>query len=148
MKPFMQNRNEEGLTLVEVLASIVILSIVLTTFLLIYAQSAKTTYQSEETIDATYVAQTEMEKIYEISKNSNTKRKKDLDGYNGPSEEKITGLSWDVYNKKKEQFYIEVKLTEETPYEMTRVVIKVYEELDDEHPKAQMENLFMWGSEK
>lgn len=59
--------NERGLTLAEVLASIVILSILLFSALNIIIQTAKTNTVSEQIIDATYVAQTEMEHIYKAS---------------------------------------------------------------------------------
>src|SRR5690625_3684322 len=59
--------NENGLTLVEVLASVVLLTIIITIFLNVFMQSAKTNTTSEEIVDATYLAQTEMEKIYSKS---------------------------------------------------------------------------------
>ncbi|SEO93884.1 prepilin-type N-terminal cleavage/methylation domain-containing protein [Amphibacillus marinus] len=57
-------KNEQGLTLVEVLASITILSIIVVTFLAFFIQSARTTKVSEDVMDATYLAQSYMEKIY------------------------------------------------------------------------------------
>ena len=62
--------DESGLSLVEVLASIVILTLLLTTFLMMFLQSAKVNKTSENIIDATYIAQTEMEKIYALSTNT------------------------------------------------------------------------------
>src|SRR5699024_10249125 len=59
--------NENGLTLVEVLASVVLLTIIITIFLNVFIQSAKTNTTSEEVVDATYLAQTEMERIYSKS---------------------------------------------------------------------------------
>ena len=59
--------NNKGLTLVEVLASIILISIILFTFFSFFIQSAKTGKSSEEVVDATYLAQGEMEKIYEVS---------------------------------------------------------------------------------
>jgi len=59
---------ENGLSLVEVLASFVILTLLLTTFLMMFIQSAKVNKSSEHIIDATYIAQTEMENMYALSK--------------------------------------------------------------------------------
>src|SRR5690625_5676952 len=59
--------DENGLTLVEVLASVVLLTIIITIFLNVFIQSAKTNTTSEEVVDATYIAQTEMERIYSKS---------------------------------------------------------------------------------
>lgn len=56
--------NQDGLTLVELLGSIVILSIILVTFLAFFIQSAKTTKVSGEMIDASYIAQQQAEEIY------------------------------------------------------------------------------------
>lgn len=66
-KIFFLFSNQKGLTLVELLASIVILSIIVVTFTTFFIQSAKTTSMSSDITDATYIAQTEMEEIYHIS---------------------------------------------------------------------------------
>lgn len=55
------------MTLVEVLASILLLSIIIVTFLTFFIQSRKTVEVSDEISDATYMAQTEIENIYHIS---------------------------------------------------------------------------------
>lgn len=59
--------NQDGLTLVELLGSIVILSIIVVSFLAFFIQSAKTTKVSEDIIDASYIAQQELEAIYHLS---------------------------------------------------------------------------------
>ncbi len=56
--------HQDGLTLVEVLASIVILSMIVVTFLTFFINSARTTKVSETMLDASYVAQEKMESIY------------------------------------------------------------------------------------
>ena len=48
------NMKENGLTLIEVVASIVILTLIITTFLMMFLQSAKTNKTSETIIDSTY----------------------------------------------------------------------------------------------
>lgn len=60
-------RNQEGATLVELIAAIAILAIVVTSFLSFFIQSAQTTHSSEEITDATYLAQQEMEHLYHLS---------------------------------------------------------------------------------
>lgn len=55
---------EEGMTLVEVLASIVILSIIVVTFLTFFINSARTTQINERSLDAAYEAQFFMEAVY------------------------------------------------------------------------------------
>lgn len=53
--------NESGMTLVEVLASIVLISMILTTFLSFFIQSAKTNHMTDDVNQATFVVQAEME---------------------------------------------------------------------------------------
>lgn len=141
-------QSEVGLTLVEVLASIVILSIIITTFLLVFNQSAKTTYQSEETIDATYIAQTEMEWLYELSQISTVKERESTlldEGYGTPHTED----KWTVYQKsvQEDQYQVVAKLNDEddNALGMTRVLIQVFEQQNDAQLKAQMENVLQWG---
>jgi prepilin-type N-terminal cleavage/methylation domain-containing protein len=55
--------NQKGLTLIEVLASIVILSIIGMSLLTFFVQSARSNNLSKNMMDATYVAQTQIEEI-------------------------------------------------------------------------------------
>src|SRR5690625_3179533 len=61
-------KNEAGLTLTEVLASIVLISIVILLFSMIFTNFMDTSNKSEKVISATYIAQKEMERMYEFSK--------------------------------------------------------------------------------
>lgn len=63
-------KNESGLTLVEVLASIVILSLIVVTFLSFFINSARTTEISGDNLDASFIAQEYMEEIYNIVANN------------------------------------------------------------------------------
>lgn len=132
--------NEKGLTLAEVLASIVILSIILIAGLSIIIQSAKTNKTSENIIDATYIAQKEMENIYEENHNDSSIFKS-LAGY-----EKQTAIEdWDIYHVEREDYFVEVRVKEsEQSPGMVRIVIQVYEDETKTMSRAQMENLFKW----
>ena len=66
-----QMNNQNGLTLVELLGSIVILSIIVVSFLGFFIQSARTTKVSGEIIDASYIAQQQAEEIYNYSTDQN-----------------------------------------------------------------------------
>lgn len=67
-KPLQLNiRNEDGASLAELLATIVIFSIIMLFFVSVFISSSKTNMKSNEQVDATYVAQKEMEKIYSKS---------------------------------------------------------------------------------
>ena len=65
------SRNVKGMTLIEVIASIVILSIIFMSFFSIFLSSKKVTVASEEIIDTTYIAQQTMEETYYITSNNN-----------------------------------------------------------------------------
>ncbi|WP_342472809.1 hypothetical protein MHH70_05965 [Metasolibacillus sp. FSL H7-0170] len=62
--------NEQGLSLVEVVASIIILTIILLSFFAFFINTAKTTKTSSTMFDATYYAQREMELFYNITQNN------------------------------------------------------------------------------
>ena len=61
---------ESGMTLVEILASILILSLIVTTFLSFFIQAAKTNNQTDSVNEATFIAQ---ESIELLTYYSNTK---------------------------------------------------------------------------
>lgn len=60
-------KNESGVTLVELLASIAILSIVVTAFLAFFIQAANTNQQTNEVNEATFLAQEELELVTSYS---------------------------------------------------------------------------------
>lgn len=136
---------ENGLSLVEVLASFVILTLLLTTFLMMFIQSAKVNKASEHIIDATYIAQTEMENIYALSKTTK----------NGAKEATIKGLgytngskenSWIVFEKKSNSnVLIKVKLQNKKG-NMDRVLVEV-RGIPDDNLQAQMENVVVWRAD-
>lgn len=66
-----QMNNQDGLTLVELLGSIVILSIIVVAFLGFFIQSARTTQVSDEILDASYIAQQQAEEIYNLTDTMN-----------------------------------------------------------------------------
>lgn len=59
--------DQRGISLIEVIVSILLISIILITFYGMFIQSKKTNNTAEATGDATYLAQTEMEKVYQLS---------------------------------------------------------------------------------
>ncbi|HJF32402.1 MAG TPA: hypothetical protein K8V56_11595 [Sporosarcina psychrophila] len=135
---------ENGLSLVEVLASFVILTLLLTTFLMMFIQSAKVNKSSEHIIEATYIAQTEMENIYALSTSFTREAAiKSLVDYT--KEPDVEG--WTVFNKLySPDISIKVKLKNKTG-EMDRVLVEVIEPPSSNTPKAQMENVIIWRAD-
>ena len=63
--------NERGISLIEVVASIVIIGVVFIAISSLLLQSKKTTVSSETIVDATYIAQQSMEEVYYLTQNRN-----------------------------------------------------------------------------
>ena len=144
-----RHMQENGLSLVEVLASIVILTLLLTTFLMMFLQSAKVNKASEHVIDATYIAQVEMENIYGLSINGTREAAiKELVEHRGYTKEPgPDGAGWIVFNKVySSDTSIQVKLKNETGA-MDRVLVRVFEPPNSTTPKAQMENVIVWRAD-
>ena len=135
--------NKKGLTLVEILAAIVIISIIFISIITILNLTAKSNRTSHEIIDATYIAQREMEFIYKLS-SENVK----LESYEDYVVNREDG-EWTVYRKKtatEDDYFIEIK-EDKTEEPMIRIVVQVFDKSSKEmiEPKAQMETLLKWG---
>ena len=63
-------RNNRGFTLIEVVAGVVIITIILLSFITILNQTKKTTVAAENTVSATYISQQTLEEIYALSNTS------------------------------------------------------------------------------
>ena len=61
--------NEDGVTLVELLAALAILAIIVTSFLAFFIQSARTSSQASHVNEATFLAQQQMEEVVYYSSN-------------------------------------------------------------------------------
>lgn len=55
--------DEAGVTLIELLASIVLITMIVTTFLSFFIQASKTNVRIDDTNEATFIAQEEMERL-------------------------------------------------------------------------------------
>ncbi|MFJ7971181.1 prepilin-type N-terminal cleavage/methylation domain-containing protein [Psychrobacillus sp. NPDC096389] len=135
--------NTKGLTLIEILVSITLITIILTAFFSLFIQSARTGKTSEEVVDATYIAQAEMEKLYEISKNG------DLNSVN----EKLITLNYSqpnsneyFFTKEANGLFVHLKLKKHFYPGMSYLVIEVFEQENGTRPRAKMETILEWGS--
>jgi|SRR5690625_2580478 len=135
-------KQETGLTLAEVLASIVLISIIMLLFIMIFSQYFKTTNESEEVISATYIAQAEMEYLFELSKTS------PLTEVEGSLLEKgYTNLGqsndWIVFEKKEEyKLLLKIKNHQEEDH-LVPVTVEVYDSSTDQL-EVKMEHLLEW----
>ncbi|WP_181347475.1 prepilin-type N-terminal cleavage/methylation domain-containing protein [Thalassobacillus sp. CUG 92003] len=134
--------SNRGFTLIEVLASIVIMTIIITIFFTLFTQSARTTHQSESIINATYTAQQEMENIYHLSESMTVS-----DGFahmedNGyaianPGEAYI--LTHDKHG-----FHVRIEIERRSEDALNQVRVKVFENSSEEALEAQMETIVTW----
>ncbi|MCM3386968.1 hypothetical protein M3649_02340 [Ureibacillus chungkukjangi] len=141
--------NENGISLLEAVTSILLLSIILICIFNMIIESSKTTARSEDIIDATYIAQSEMEELYKFAKDN----KLDLPNlyYNSTNRNYtnkglINGKY--VFESEKEDIYIKLLFKVDNTYNnLTRVIVQVYEEVSNKQVlKAQMENTLEWGT--
>ncbi|NMD70523.1 prepilin-type N-terminal cleavage/methylation domain-containing protein [Bacillus sp. DNRA2] len=132
--------SDKGMTLVEILAALVIISIVIVSLLSMFVQSARSTETAKNRVDSTYISETEMEAVYNISTtttlaNSSTKITTNL-GYS-----KITTgcPSGACYAKKSNNRYVFLNIKASGA-----AVIKIYRDETKQKQEAQMEMLITW----
>lgn len=135
--------SEQGLTLIEVLASIVILFIIIVSMVPMFVQSAKSNIISQNITDSTYLAQKEMEEVIYLNTNSESPSLANLSegilikGYsNDPTCSNCYGIS-------KEGHYVFVQLNTLSD-ELGKVVLKIYKDDKKNKQEAQMEMILSW----
>lgn len=139
--------NEKGLTLIEVLASIVILSIIGVSLLTFFVQSARSNNLSKTMMDATYVAQSNIEEINNLNKSSSTTTNITVLGDKikntgfvsdtSPSTGCLSCYKKDLTGNNR---FVHVKLTNQSD-SLGKVLVKVFTGTKQE---AQMEMLISW----
>ena len=142
-------KNDEGFTLIEVVASIFIIALLLTSFMSLLLSAAKSTQVSKEIIDYTLIAQSEIETIYQVAQDSPKTEHLtvfvDQLGYTVASNQGNTI----VYEKSTSQAFISVTLSE---YEDSELLNETLSELkvnaishDNPNRGSQIESVIEWG---
>jgi len=123
--------NEKGLTLVEVLISLALLSVIVLAFLPLFQSTFSSVRIADGITDATYIAQNSIEKLYNESNNENF-----LDDFDQGQRTYID----DIFGKfhVKEQI---VFLQGESG--LVRAVVRVYSDSEMSRQLAQMERYFI-----
>lgn len=142
-------RNNKGLSLIEILISIIILSIMVGPFLAMFVHSTKTNLNTREMVDATYIAQGCMEDVYYLSTKSShssfddTRNELVTQGYS----ETITGSEY-VYTKKVDNLYVKIRIDTSAYLTLSadtfKVIIEVYFDAAYHELEAKMENVVVW----
>ena len=142
-------RNNKGLSLLEVLISIFILSIMAAPFLSLFVHATKTNLETKQMVDATFIAQGCMEEIYSLSTKSNTG---DFDVTRGELvtlgySETITGSEY-VYKKIIDNLYVKsrIDINAYTPVSTNvfKVIVEVYYDEAYQKLASKMENVVVW----
>lgn len=155
-------KNENGLSLIEVVVSILIISVILISFFSFFIQSKKVNVQANNISDATYTAQAEMEKIFLVSKSvSRNTISTTFDFNNGYTfQQQLTGscnstsktdFSFSnkyIYTKTVDDFLVELEVSILCNYpHLTNLKITVFEQRNGQQiSKAIVENAYVWRS--
>lgn len=133
--------NEKGMTLIEILASIVILSIIVVSLLTFFVQSSKTNTVSKNIINATYVAENEMENIYgKVTVVKSLAEFSTPEGYVEKSKSEVSAY----YEKNIPNHFVTLELLSDTGNPTVKVKVKVFKDSSKTKTEAQMEMLLAW----
>jgi prepilin-type N-terminal cleavage/methylation domain-containing protein len=133
--------NEKGLTLIEVLASLVLLSIIVVSLLSFFTHSARSNNVSKSIMNATYTAEATMEEMYGVI--TSTKSLNELIKPTGYNEVNKTANRIE-YQKKVSSYSLTIVLTSTTDPSLVNLKVKAYK---DTKIEAQMEMLVAWKKE-
>lgn len=145
-----KDSKESGFTLVEVLTSTVLIALILTTFMTMFAMGAKTNVASEKIFDNTYLVQNEMEKVIALSKTPfSGDRAAHIDtntDYVVKNPVLKDGITWDVLTKQLNSTHEIIIRLEDTEQPETKLVIELMNN-DELRTEAKMETLLTWEGE-
>ena len=96
---------EEGMTLVEVLASILLLSLIITTFLSFFIQAAKVNNQTDTVNEATFIAQEQIELLTYYSKTESVEESLKLIESDSPSNNSGFQIQSELFKKSGDTLY-------------------------------------------
>ena len=138
--------SKSGFSLVEVLASIVILGLIVGPFLSMFIQSARTNDFTEKVSDATYIANTQMEHLYKniSSRNKPTQLTAEIVGEGFTLAEHNTSENSSRFTKETDGHFISVKLKPAADGALEDVIVQVYKTANMDHIEAQMESIYSW----
>jgi type II secretory pathway pseudopilin PulG len=147
VRSLLERGNDKGLTLVEILASIVVLSLLIISFLALFLNSAKSISKTEDIIDSTYVVQSKMEEIYGLSQTY---------GFSN-SLSRYSGLGWTeivsnqpitkITMNQKNNYYITAEISKDANSpKLIKVLIKAYTDESKQKLDTQMETVLLWAN--
>ncbi|RDU37015.1 hypothetical protein DRW41_09995 [Neobacillus piezotolerans] len=143
-------KSQRGLTLIEILAAMMILTIIIVSMLPMFAHSARSNSFSKNMIDATYVAEAHMETAYNLvstvpSLDSATASLTSIAyGYTLTTADCPAGSK--CFYKADSGHYVFVQVANAgLANEMAKVKVKVFKDSTKAVKEAQMETLLTWN---
>jgi prepilin-type N-terminal cleavage/methylation domain-containing protein len=135
-----------GVTLIEILISMAILSVILTSFLSAFILSTKSNVIAGNILDATYAAQDCMEDLYSLSINWTNDPDRTLMGnVNAALQSKDFKDRGDgSYDKYINDYYAKVQIRDLGKNRLN-VIVRVYEKSSLTNLQAQMEHILAWN---
>ncbi|WP_144547835.1 prepilin-type N-terminal cleavage/methylation domain-containing protein [Bacillus sp. X1(2014)] len=150
--------SQRGMTLIEILVSIIILSIIIVTLLTMLIQSSRTNNTSKNIVNTTYLAENSMEEIRNFvvsttfSSSTTFMSNLTISGYDKltitdldkiTDYDKSSGYFYKKINNTKGHFILVKLVPKEAP--LVKVTVKVYNnETSSKRLEAQMEMLISW----
>lgn len=139
--------SERGFSLVELLTAIVLLALLVGPFLTMFVQTAKSNQLTQKIDDATFVANSEMEYLYNLSTTtslSNLPTQIAADNVNYQPVSCSVGL---CYTKQVTNHFIYIQLkTDPQSSTLEDVLVQVYKTSAKAQLQAQMESVYAWKS--
>lgn len=142
-------KNDKGFTLIEVFASLILITIILLSFYGLFIQSNKTSKTSSTIIDSTYLAQTEMESVFKKIKGKTEEQLASSLNYKsvGPPQTASCGNKGDIgfstswtFEKQQNDVRFELTIKRHCQFELLdSVIINVYK---GGVLKSAMENIY------
>lgn len=139
----MKIKNQSGITLIEVLASIVILSLIIVSIVPMFIQSTKANNISKNITEATYLAESEMEEIIHLNTNSLTPSINELSNKIGNKGYRSDAACNTCYGITKEGRYVFVQL-KDISTDLGKVILKIYKDTSKKELESQMEMIVSW----
>lgn len=134
--------DNKGMTLIEVLVSLVILSIIVVSILPFFIQSSRTTDLSENIVNATLLAETEMESIINMN---TTLPSESLEDFSN----RILARGYErdpscngCYGMYKDRQYISIQLSDMSG-NLGKVILRIYDD-NKNRVASQMEMILTW----
>ncbi|MCB2355922.1 prepilin-type N-terminal cleavage/methylation domain-containing protein [Clostridium estertheticum] len=137
----------KGMTLIEIIVSLAILAIIIVPFLNMFVQSTVTNKKSETILDATYVAQREMEYIYSISKSKTfIAGRLQLTDNDGFTQTNVSANNNYSYTKNVTGYFINIQIMRIVGRgNLVKLLVKIYDNSSMSKLESQMETILPWN---